>query len=262
MFIKALNFKNKNDNINYNEIKNIVFELNDLLNKININIDPFLLIFMIFADKMTTKESMINKPISHSETDDKIIKDNPIKNVPKKEVETIKDNVSRETSNINPEYLEKLIPIRINNCFAQADKNHLQKAKDNWQNFITNISSPELKAIIIDCNIVLASDDINIVASSQKTVAERFNYSLKQIEQEYENLFHTNKKFLALSLNQWEKEKNIYMENLKNNYKYKIQEEPTLKETFQNKNTNEENHQELKSSDIINIFNQEKVEIQ
>ena len=53
LFIEAINLKTANQNQEYLKLKDTIFELNELINKININVDPFILIFLILIKNVT-----------------------------------------------------------------------------------------------------------------------------------------------------------------------------------------------------------------
>ena len=258
LYIMAIRFKKENKNENYSIVKKIVFELNDLINKINLNIDPFLLIFMIFIDNMQFTD--VN--LKENEKDVKEKDDFPIESeLENKVVIGSQSDFSQENKELDA-FLEKLLPIRINNCFAEADKIHLNEAKDLWGKFITNVSSPDLKQLLIDCKVVLASVNINILVSSQESITERFNRKLNVIEAEYNKLLGKKVAFIALLENVWENKKKEYIEKLKSGVKYILQEEPEYYKKEKKAETKEENNSECYSSDIMDIFDQDKIEIQ
>lgn len=253
LFITAIGLKNKGVNEKFHNIKKIVFELNDVVNKVNITVDPFLLILLIFIENMDNEKEKvaIQKEVASIQKKEKI----PEKNF---NVEVEESNVSSE----NNMYLE-IVPIRINNCFAEANKKYLKDAQEKWQIFIANISLPNnIKSLIIDGIVVLASSKINIIVQSQKSVVERFNKQLESIEKNYRNIISEDIKFIALSQEDWDKEKRGYVQKLKDGYVYAYQEEPKIEniekvDTKQNKNI-----EETKYDDIIDIFDKDKIEIQ
>lgn len=263
LFIEAISLKNDGNDQKYSFLKSIVFELNDLINKININIDPFLLIFMIFVENMTlNQENYLKKEDFKAE---KIVNEDktPVShNIEKFQDES--DSVLSEKEAVefrDNDIYESLIPIRINNCFAEADKNQLIKFKENWKKFVKNISSSSVaKNFVIDCDVVLASSKINIVVHPQNSVVELFNKNLIDIENEYKDNLNINIKFIALTQEDWEMQKKEYVKKLKDGYVYTLIEEPETG-IEESKLSDISEDEEKKSDNIIDIFDKSKVEI-
>lgn len=53
LFLQAIDLNEKGHKEEFLKIKNVIFDLNALINQINITIDPFLLIFLVFVKYMT-----------------------------------------------------------------------------------------------------------------------------------------------------------------------------------------------------------------
>ncbi len=258
-FSEAITCKTKNNNSMYLKIKNTIFELNDLINKININVDPFMLIFLVLIENIQTTENI--KSLENSVVKD--ISDNaiPKKQVqPKEKVEIVteKKNITIEEPIINDDFIEKLRVVRINNCFAKADKNLLMSSKERWESFNSKIGSTDMiKSIIIDTNVVLASENINIITDAQESIVDMFNHNLHSIEEKYKEIENATLHFIALTIEEWEKYKKDYVKKLKEKYIYQIMEEPIMEQGPSLTEEVKENNYE----DIISIFDKEKVEI-
>ncbi len=259
LYVTSMNRKQQNDSKQFMKLKKVIFELNDLINKININIDPFLLMFMIFVENLDDIDS--------TKEDIKLSEEKP------KSEKTIESNgveleeKNNELDKINQEYvryLQELIPIRINNCFVEANKNNLKESKKQWDVFLTNNSLPnDVKSFIVDCDVVLASPVINIIVHSQESAVNLLNKNLELIEKNYKDVLGVSIKFAAISKEKWEIEKNAYLEKLKSGYHYEIKNEPVF--TNSNQSDDFTNQDSVDSSseadDILSIFNQDKLEI-
>lgn len=263
LFEKALQYKINHKQDIYLKIKKCIFELNDLINKVNINIDPFLLIFLILVEDMDVDAS------SPLENNDEVQAEEPTFMETKPDVSKVQNEASLEKNtskedtknNVDEEnylvYIEKLKLVRVNNCFASADKNLLEEAKKMWQDFNANLSITDpLKPVIVDSDVVLASLEINIVVHSQKSMVEMFNSEILKIESAYKDYCNSNKKFIALTLEEWDKNKLDYIKKLKEKYVYTILEEPVYDIPDSNENDDAESCEEL-----YNIFDKEKIEI-
>lgn len=278
LFAEAINFKTKNQNQEYLKLKDTIFELNDLINKININVDPFILIFLSLIqnvtipeeEKISSDKSIIqgeklvekqkNETISVDEKENLTMEHKEHKNQEDKILET-----SSKLEEEHLEYLEQLKKVRVNNCFAKADKSLLLESKEKWFQFNTSLeSTDEIKSIIIDSELVLASPNIHIITDNQESIVDRFNNNIKKIEDKYEEIIGSSIRFIALTTADWEQNKKEYIKKLKEKYVYEIMEEPSYQqfETMdlsKKKDISQEN--ETKYTDILNIFNENHVEI-
>ena len=162
--------------------------------------------------------------------------------------------ISREIIS-QPETYDELIKIRVNNCFVNAKKEYLQKMKELWKTFITNLEDKNLLNLLIDCNVVTASDKITVLTNLVDGTATLINSKLSEIENRFNKDCNTSYKFIALSENKWNEEKQKYIENLKNKYEYHYIEEPNLEETKEN---NVDNIEKI----AYDIFDKEKIEIE
>lgn len=275
LFLKGIIFKKESNIFCYEKVKSVVFELNDLINKVNINVDPFLLILMILIHYFPM-ESTIDETRKSSKKDNVIIEKDAV--LEKKKEEPSNPLYLKQDANKNGElpiptknskiddYIIELKKIRINNCFVEADKSLLKEFKEKWQDFIESIPvSESLKTIVIDSEIVMASKKINIVVNVQKSMVELFNYELATIQTKYNDLFKDEILFIAVSSSEWEEYKKDYIKRLKENYVYKIMEEPSdqnLKnEKFSASNENNV-EDEVLYTDVLTIFNEDHVVIQ
>ncbi len=275
LFNKAILYKQENNIVVYENIKNIVFELNDLINKININIDPFLLIFMILIQYINVSQGTLKEPIAKEE----IQENNNIKKTKNIEITgdivAIKKNTeikeekkstnvvsALETPKIDKDfedYIEKLKEVRINNCFAEADKALLNSFKEKWLKFNDFVDVGDvIKPVVIDSMVVLASRALNIITNVQNSMVELFNHELTKIEKQYADALGEEIHFIALSTTDWDAYKKDYIKKLKENYVYQIMEEPTYQQE-----TKEVNQEETSEdyTDVFAIFDKDKIEI-
>ena len=232
--------------LSYSDIKNMVFEFNDCLNKININVNPYLLLEMIILSYVNGVDIKI---------------DNNIKKI---NTETTKENCNIEKEKVNEKEkpinknksLNYAIDIRINNCFVSASKDMLNFEKNNWENFINNIKNPKLKGLVLDTYPVAASDKYIILMCSIEHNIDDLNYEINDIEKEFNSYSNVNKKLVFISEKTWEKEKNTYVLNLKKGIKYEFKlEDQNIDDT---KKDDKENIEDIAN----NIFDLNKIEIQ
>ena len=257
--LEALKSKKERDyqGLTYQDLKEMAFELADISNYINVSIDPYLLIeitLLKYFNKETNFTSRTNQNISREINE----QENEIKETPKNVVNKNKEDttkiISQEIISAKNSY-EELIKIRVNNCFVNAKKEYLQKVKDMWQNLLKKIEDKSLLNLLIDCNVVTASDQIavltNVVDGTTNLINSRLNDIETLFNKEYNNLY----KFIALTENEWNKEKQVYINNLKNKQVYHYIEEPKSEEVVTN---NIDNIEKI----AYDIFDKEKIEIE
>lgn len=288
LFIEAIGLKTKNKNNEYLKIKDTIFELNDLINKININVDPFILIFLVLIKNVTIdnkeeEQIVVEKNVREQEisveegkpknqknkSENDIVEQTEVKIEleeirPKKELSKSIPTLTEEYQN----YIEQLKRVRINNCFAKADKSLLLDCKEKWLQFNNSLeSTDEIKPIIIDSELVLASATINIIADNQESIVDMFNRNIEKIEKKYKEATGNEIHFIALTTVDWENNKKDYIKKLKEKYVYQIMEEPKLKQEEKKNISNlEEPMRDSESeytdyTDVLTIFNEDHIEI-
>ncbi len=229
--VKDRNYKG----LPYKDLKEMAFSLSSISNYININIDPYLLIEITLLKYFQKEEnSMIN-----TAKESKIIS---------------REIISQPKSTIFQDKTNELKRIRVNNCFVNAKKEYLQKIRDTWDSFLETLEDKALLNLLIDSNLVVASDKIAIISSSLEGTVALINNNLDKLKKYYDIYSNTNYNFIAISDSEWQKEKQIYITNLKNNYKYEYIEEPVEKQ--------EEPKESTSMEDIaLNLFDKDKIEI-
>ena len=216
-------------NFTYSQIEEIIFKLNDCLNKVNINISPFLLIEIILLSSFTNVEDKKQNVDNYALNVDKILTEKAEKN--KKEEKIVESEHKTKVENaINEgEYLNKLVQIRVNNCFVNAKKDDLLKAKDVWKNVLNDDSiEPNIKSFILDSSVVAASSDYCIITSKLESMVHLINKNLDFLTDELTNKFSHPVYFVALSENDWKKEKQTYAQTIKNGGSYRLISEEEL----------------------------------
>ena len=240
-------------NLTYSQIKSIIFEFNDCLNKININVNPFIMIEMILLNGFDEVE------VTSVKTEDTSKKIEQILNKNKKTVEieeVIKDDSSLEEvsspqdNNLKPTDFQELKRVRVNNCFVDAKKEDLIRLKALWnQSKSIEVFEPELLSFVMDSDVVAASSKYAILTTKLESNVNNINRNVDDIE----DAFKQQIKVVCLSNDEWTKEKKVYVSNLKKGVKYEmIAEEPRPKK------------KEIESdidSIATNVFNRDKIEV-
>ena len=127
------------------------------------------------------------------------------------------------------EYLSELKSIRLNNCFATAQKSILTTYQQKFQNQdVKNLGN--IQSLLVDTKIVAAGKQIAILAASLDSTADLINHHLEQIEQILASVLEDEVKLIAVSDNDWLNLKQEYVQNLKNGVKYEVIDELGVQE--------------------------------
>ena len=238
--------------LTYEKIKNLIMDLNDCFNKISIHISPYSLIQIILlqyvkSNNLSNEEKLVEEK-EIGKLDEKK-ESNKEKNQSVNNTNTTDENLNLENFNeeLN-EYLEELKNIRINNCFATAEKDILIK----YQSQLKNVNS---NSLLMDASIVAAGNQIAILKTSLASTADLINHHLEQIEKDISVVLHDKIKIIALDEEEWLKNKQEYIQNLKNGVKYEVIDELGLQNL---KPTIEDSQLEHFAQQM---FNNEKIEI-
>ena len=244
-------------NLKYDMCKKIILELNDLMNKININIEPYLLIKVLILGYVNVSDNNsineINLDLNKDKEKNRKIEENIEKvenrnqeNAQKKP-ENIQNEENKEQSN-----LEKIIDIRINNCFVDASKKYLGDIQEKWDSFINNLSSALIRGLVSDTKVVTASSKYAIIMTTIKHKDKEINEKLDEVINLFNEFINDKYTLVFIDEEKWNLEKEKYINNLKNKHKYEYIEE-IIENAFPKSDIN----------DIIgDVFDIEKVEIE
>ena len=253
--------------LSYDKLKEMAFNLADISNYVNMSIDPYLLIeitLLKYFPGREVKEKLVDESIPNDQNTTKIISREIIKENPEKiktpalvaatNEETPAKIISREIIS-QPETYTELIKIRVNNCFVNAKKEYLQNLKEMWKKFVDNLSDKSLLNLLIDCNVVTASDKVGVLTNIIDGTSNLINNRLKEVEDLFNKEFNTEYKFIALTEGKWNEEKQEYIKNLHNKHEYRYIEEPKIVKE-------EENDIDNIEKIAYDIFDKEKIEIE
>ena len=224
--------------LSYDDVKNLVMELNDVIMKINVSISPYLLIKMIVLNYVEVTKKVVVPKLEKKEI-----------------VEAIKPSLKQEKTEVN--FAKKIeedttnIDIRINNCFVNASKNYLTKLKELWIDFVSNIEDALVKGLVTDTLVVTASDTYAIVEVTIPHKDREINNKLNDIEDLFNKYNNTKYKLVFIDTDKWNKEKSSYITNIKNGYKYTYKDEVKL-----------DNKDEINMSELKDIFDIDKIEVE
>ena len=145
-------------------------------------------------------------------------------------------------SNLKVTNIDEIMKVRINNVLAKADKKEKAKEEEKFKN-LNNYTFDQqfgyLVCNLLDSKIKVVSEDLVLLAFEYDSVVEQNLLILDKLTEIYNKIVNSKKKLVLISENNWQKEKDEYIVNLKNKHSYEILPEP------------DPNYEELDNDDII-----------
>ena len=248
-----LDKKEKIDEINklYSdfELYDFLEELNETINNVRLSNFPLIILevfFLKISDKLGNKtdsnytsEKTSNEPVKAKN----IINDNQSNfNVVKEEKKNVKKNTQNE------------VEIRINNAFATANKEILKSIRSNWNkinDYLLDQTYGVIAGILKDTSVLVAGDEYLILLGNYSSVVDRVNLEMEDVTNFLNNALGSLYKCVALTQEEWLKERETYIKNIKNGIKYSLK-----KEKVQENINNEKNELD----DLISTFGSDMIE--
>ena len=220
----------------FEDIYQMIIDLNDSLCNININVDPYVLIELVLLKYTSSSDCKKENIILPSSGNNNIIVKSSLNN-PRNTVSTINesntniesnklDKNSEEIQVINkPNYFSA--EIRINNCFVSASKIAKMDVTSSWVDFMNYLMLKDrnLVSLLADTIVLAASDKYILIQSKVDTTNSLINDHINALEKFYEEYSSKNMKFAAVNNEIWKKEVEKYRLNRNNQIKYKYMDE-------------------------------------
>ena len=240
--------KSKHD-FYYDDIYNMIVDLNDCLCNININIDPYILIEIVLLKYIKTdnasagnslnynpgnnfevKETKVNEPVIATSEVTVEVKEEPKKRGRKPKKETLGNNN------------QIAVDIRINTTFVNASKEFKSKIMDSWVDFMNYLMPKDrsLISLLADTTVLAASDTNVLIQSKVDSTNDLINDNIALLEKYYYEYSNNNYRFAAINSDLWNISVEKYRINMKNKIKYKyIEEELPEPEVKEEKSSND-----------------------
>lgn len=230
----------------FDDIYEMIFDLNECLSNVNINIDPYVLIEIVLLKyiRSDSERSLGNNFESskqvylgnNSVKNEEVLGNNLVEsNVNKNDSWEIKKDVVQEVENAPveeskpEEKVEEIVnkteinlEVRINNCFVNAAKEKKTEISDSWVDFMNYLMTKDrnLISLLADTSILTASDKYVLIQSKVDSTNELINNNISNLEKFYSDFTGNKYKFAAINSDLWSKETEKYRFNLKNKIKY------------------------------------------
>lgn len=224
--IKLDNYTGKLD---FDNLYNLVFELNKLLTGERNGANYYDLLEIVFLKYINyfPGNNFVDKNIvklTDSKKESTIIK--RIEEKPKISAPAIEQTIISQEKKLDKKnkVIDFDIDVRINNTFVNAKKDYLNNIKSKWNDFVIYESNTNKAMIsyLADTNIVAASDKYAILTNNLDITNDLINQNIKSLEKDFNLFFNGNYYLVAVSPKKWEQERNKYINNIKNGYKYEI----------------------------------------
>lgn len=220
---------NYNGKLDFDNLYNLVFELNKLLtgerngaNYYDLLEIVFLKYINYFPGNNFVDKNMVK--LTDSKKESTIIK--RIEEKPKISASAIEQTIISQENKLEKKnkVIDFDIDVRINNTFVNAKKDYLNNIKSKWNDFVIYESNTNKAMIsyLADTNIVAASDKYAILTNNLDITNDLINQNIKSLEKDFNLFFNGNYYLVAVSPKKWEQERNKYINNIKNGYKYEI----------------------------------------
>ena len=240
----------------FEDIYGMIFDLNECLCNININIDPYVLIEIVllkyvntgnnrnsvvgnnlmgFSNIPTNVEVNLNSSTKYDKNESlssnyedvgniknaDILGKNKVSEPLKKEIKGNKVIHKKGSKNIN-------LNIRTNNCFVDCTKDIKLSVSKSWVDFMNYLMTKDrnLISLLADTSILAASNTYVLIQSKISSTNELINNVIDDLEKYYEDFVGNKVRFAALSEDLWKKEMENYRINIKNGIKYSYMDEP------------------------------------
>ena len=239
----------------FDDIYSMIFDLNECLCNININIDPYVLIEIVLlkyinsgnnsrvvlgnnsstsskvsvSDEKVIKSSTKSSKINDTSSTETVVGNNT--NADTIGAEAISNSLDKDVDKKQVIHKKKQKTIdlnaRINNCFVECSKDIKLSFAKEWSGFISSLLTKDksLMSLLADTTILAASNTYVLLQSKINSTNELINNSIDDLGKYYEDYSGNKVKFAALTEEIWQKEMENYRNNIKNGIKYSYIEE-------------------------------------
>lgn len=240
---------------------NLIFKLNDLCNRLKStdNIKALFeagIICLIDTEfHQEKKQNSDEKPLKKIES----FNNNPLS---KQEEQVVSINEDEIVSFDNPQKQIVLENNKIimNNTFALANKKDLIQIKQDWEklnDYLLDRNFGSIACYLVDGHIRACGKNNLILSYEYDSMIDRGMDMYDSLTRVLNQILGINYNISLLTDAQWEQEKLLYINNIKNNIKYNLKE--LQKQTVTNTSVNSSPDEEVKEANLL--FGQDIVEV-
>lgn len=238
-----------NEYKNYDElsfIKNLIYKINSLVSNFNSFVNPFTLIKVELLTNYFPGNNFVNISREIENHEKNVISCNKVL----ERKYDVKENINENYINLN---VDKIKNIRVNNSFVDASKENKKRFTDLWKKMCNNLTvenNYNILGYFVNLSIEVVSSTNVIFSFPNINDAILFNNNVNIIEEYFNNVNNNVYKFIALSNDEWQLEKNKFISEKNKKYEYIDESILTVDEKeIKNKNVAED----IFGNDIIEI---------
>lgn len=240
----------------FEDIYGMIFDLNECLCNININIDPYVLIEIVLlkyinagnnyksglgnnfntsSNCFVSSEDKLKSIVKNDEKINSNFISKELGNTKKTDISAKNSSIKQLEKNIDKERVINRkkqksmdLKLRVNNCFVECTKDIKLSVSKSWVDFMNYLMTKDrsLISLLADTSILAASNTYVLIQSKISSTNELINNEIDSLEKYFEEFSGNKVKFAALSDDLWKKEMENYRINIKNGIKYSYMDEP------------------------------------
>lgn len=232
-------------NIPFDKLISITSLLNELIKELKNSNDPKMLfdIYMVnICNSLSSKGNLSVKKEDINNFQTVELKNKEVNNISniKENKEKLDINKDSDGETTNEETVKTsndtingdLKSIRINNVLAEADKkilNNIVKLYDKIGDYVSNKVYNTLSILLLDGHVVVASTKYLLFAFESEEDVTLFDNNYKQIELFIKEVFEETYKVAAVTKKEWQRIKEDFIKNKKNQIPYVFIDENDVK---------------------------------
>ena len=225
--LKKPNIQKLGDLYNEEFIYYFVNSVDELIGKIKFSSHPTVLVQVFFVNLVNYYKNLNDR------LGNKIISGKYFPEIIEEKNQTIEEknyfpgnNDEKKSKTVeNNKLSDDVKKIRINNALAMADKKFLLNLKKIWNSvgeYLLDKNFGVIAGLLNDTIPVVASEDVLILVSENNSVISRLNEFNGDVSLFLKKFFNLEYKVAVINNIEWDNEKKKFVENKKNNIKYRV----------------------------------------
>ena len=255
--LKKPNIQKLGDLYNEEFIYYFVNSVDELIGKIKFSSHPTVLVQVFFVNLVNYYKNLNDR------LGNKIISGKYFPEIIEEKNQTIEEknyfpgnNDEKKSKTVeNNKLSDDVKKIRINNALAMADKKFLLNLKKIWNSvgeYLLDKNFGVIAGLLNDTIPVVASEDVLILVSENNSVISRLNEFNADVSLFLKKIFNLEYKVAVINNIEWDNEKKKFVENKKNNIKYRVISEDSCDK---NKVSLSDESKKSVNDDVNNLIN-------
>ena len=255
--LKKPNIQKLGDLYNEDFIYYFINSVDELIGKIKFSSHPTVLVQVFFVNLVNYYKNLNDK------LGNKIISVKYFPEIIEEKNQTIEDknyfpgnNDEKKSKTVeNNKLSDDVKKIRINNALAMADKKFLLNLKKIWNSvgeYLLDKNFGVIAGLLNDTIPVVASEDVLVLVSENNSVISRLNEFNGDVSLFLKKFFNLEYKVAVINNVEWDNEKKKFVENKKNNIKYRVISEDSCDK---NKVSLSDESKKSVNDDVNNLIN-------